>query len=636
MPPKRKLKVVVGKRQRARRVREFVDRHFNIHSENDREAVEVNVPENSYVESEEAVYEETSSDSELETSSFDFDNVTAEEDGSLGEPPVADIYESEEVNYFGCLGANEVDDNDSDVDEADDWEVASEVDSELSEIEFQKLFKRRLCHWAVASNVPRESVNKLLRVLKTDPNYSFLPLTYKTLLGTPRKDAIVASLNSVNAKFPFDQTFELGLLVGCDGTSVGRSTNRQFWPVIGKLCLDGTEPFDIGFYQEGEYVQNISSKGGRVTYPEIDAAIRTDESFRDREQIKHHAGFSILESLPIDMVETFPIYPMHLVYMGAAQMMKKISDILVKIEKLISVEFERKTRTLDELSRFKATEFRLLLLYILPIILKNRLPDEVYQHFLLLHVAIRIFSCKESVKDEANVDYANSLLVLFIKKSVPIYGDQFLTYNIHNLQHLGEECKRLGSVEMFSCFAFENHIGKLKNLVRKSAKPLQQLVNRTIEIRYMGPRARKMTTNRDVTFEEQSTMELSESRTGTEENYYYSIIPTAEDHIQIGTGANPIDRDEVAPRAEQPVHEKKEAARPIDQTQENAATPKVYGKQELTYRQALSSPDVHMWDEAIKDEYSSLIKKVTWELAPLPPNRSAMKCKWAFEIKQGY
>jgi hypothetical protein len=264
MPPKRKLKVVVGKRQRARRVREFVDRHFNIHSENDREAVEVNVSENSYIESEEAVYEETSSDSELETSSFD--NVTAEEDGSLREPPVADIDESEEVNYFGCLGANEVDDNDSDVDEADDWEVASEVDSELSKIEFQKLFKRRLCHWAVASNVPRESVNKLLRVLKTDPNYSFLPLTYKTLLGTPRKvdvvavspgwyhgfcikDAIVASLNSVYAKFPFDQTFELGLLVGCDGTSVGRSTNSQFWPVIGKLCLDGTEPFDIGFYQ---------------------------------------------------------------------------------------------------------------------------------------------------------------------------------------------------------------------------------------------------------------------------------------------------------------------------------------------------------------------------------------------------
>lgn len=63
---------------------------------------------------------------------------------------------------------------------------------------------------------------------------------------------------------------------------------------------------------------------------------------------------------------------------------------------------------------------------------------------------------------------------------------------------------------------------------------------------------------------------------------------------------------------------------------------KVYGKQELTYHQALSSPDGAMWEAAIKDEYSSLIKNGTWYLAPLPPNRTAIKFKWVFDIKQGY
>jgi hypothetical protein len=64
---------------------------------------------------------------------------------------------------------------------------------------------------------------------------------------------------------------------------------------------------------------------------------------------------------------------------------------------------------------------------------------------------------------------------------------------------------------------------------------------------------------------------------------------------------------------------------------------KVYGKQELTYRQALSSPDAAKWEAAIKDEYLSLIKNETWELAPLPPpNSKAIKCKWVFDIKQGY
>ena len=447
-------------------------------------------------------------------------------------------------------------------------------------------------------NVSRESVNKLLQVLRTDPSYSFLPKTYKTLLGTPRKvhviavspgfyhgfnilDGIVCSLKSINATFS-SNSYLLKMLVGIDGTSVGKSTNSQLWPILGKICMDGAQCFDIGFYHghakpddvntylkhfcdeilqlinegfefkgchikikvesfccdapacsfiknvkpcgayygcmkceaEGVYVWNKSGKGGRVTYPGIDAILRTDESFRDRDQIHHHSGFSNLENLPIDMVDDFCVDPMHLVYLGVMrkllyiwvhgrksmkvmlswQQMNESSKILVRIESLISVEFSRKTRTLNELSRYKATEFRLLLLYILPIILKNRLPDEVYQHFILLHVAIRILSCKRSVEEEANIDYAHSLLTLFIQKSVSIYGDQFLSYNVHNLIHLGDECKRLGAFEMFSCFSFENHIGILKNLVRKSAKPLQQIVNRVMELRSNHP-VQKISTN---------------------------------------------------------------------------------------------------------------------------------------------
>lgn len=165
---------------------------------------------------------------------------------------------------------------------------------------------------------------------------------------------------------------------------------------------------------EGEYVYNYEGRGGRVTYQEQDALIRTDESYRNREHGLHHVGFSILENLEIDMIEAFFIDPMHLVYLGcmkkllqiwvnerrsmkirmSSNLINEISRLLVAIEELIPVEFSRKTRTLDELSRFKATEFRLLLLYVLPLILKNRLPDVVYNHFLLLHVAIRIFSCE--------------------------------------------------------------------------------------------------------------------------------------------------------------------------------------------------------------------------------------------------
>ena len=121
----------------------------------------------------------------------------------------------------------------------------------------------------------------------------------------------------------------------------------------------------------------------------------------------------------------------------------------------------RKTRSLDEVSRLKATECRLKLLYVLPVILKHRLPDEVYNHFMLLHIAIRILTCNEKVKEEHRI--RNNLLIRFVQQSPTIYGDQFVSYNVHNLIHLADQCKRLGVMETFSCFSFENHQGKLKN-----------------------------------------------------------------------------------------------------------------------------------------------------------------------------
>ena len=105
---------------------------------------------------------------------------------------------------------------------------------------------------------------------------------------------------------------------------------------------------------EGEYVENISRRGGRVTYPETDGILRTDESFREQEQVQHYTGLSILESLPVDMVDSFCIDPIHLVYLRvmrkllycwmhgrktmkvrlAMQTMMEISNILVKFQNL--------------------------------------------------------------------------------------------------------------------------------------------------------------------------------------------------------------------------------------------------------------------------------------------------------------
>ena len=48
-------------------------------------------------------------------------------------------------------------------------------------------------------------------------------------------------------------------------------------------------------------------KGHHMSYPKINAPIRTDESFRKRLDEDHHKENSPLEKLPINIVDDFPV-----------------------------------------------------------------------------------------------------------------------------------------------------------------------------------------------------------------------------------------------------------------------------------------------------------------------------------------
>ncbi|CAJ2642533.1 unnamed protein product [Trifolium pratense] len=50
-----------------------------------------------------------------------------------------------------------------------------------------------------------------------------------------------------------------------------------------------------------------------------------------------------------------------------------------------------------------------------------------------------------------------------------------------------------------------------------------------------------------------------------------------------------------------------------------------------TVKQALSIPQ---WYNAMKDEFDALQRNQTWTLVSLPPNRSAIGCKWVFRTKE--
>ncbi|XP_077502044.1 uncharacterized protein LOC144113035 [Amblyomma americanum] len=235
---------------------------------------------------------------------------------------------------------------------------------------------------------------------------------------------------------------------------------------------------------------------GRITYQSMDSPLRTDQSFADQTQAEHHKGISPLTSIGIPMVTRFPLDYMHLVCLGVVRKLigywlrgplkmrlahfsvMQLSGHLATKRQHITSDFARKLRAVDIFEQWKATEFRQFLLYSGPVVAKKILPRAMYEHFLQLHVGIAILS---SSSMDYFIDYADQLLRSFVSKCKSIYGKESLIYNVHGLIHLANDCRQLGCLDNFSCFAFENYLKDLKAHVRCGKKPLEQLYSRIIE-----------------------------------------------------------------------------------------------------------------------------------------------------------
>lgn len=243
--------------------------------------------------------------------------------------------------------------------------------------------------------------------------------------------------------------------------------------------------------QEGEYLNN------RVVFPIIDAPLRQDEDFIEMTDEVHHLGASPLLNTSLGLVSGFPLDFLHLVCLGVMRRLvylwlkgplscrlssgqvDMLSEQLQKVRQYTPVEFNRRPRTLKEIDRWKASEFRQLLLYTGPVLLKPFLHAAVYKHFLLFFVGIFILSSKKLFS--TYTDYANNALVLFVQHFRKLYGDTYVSYNVHNLVHLAQDAKVHGTLDCFSAFRFENYMKTLKKMVRKPQSPCSQVVKRILE-----------------------------------------------------------------------------------------------------------------------------------------------------------
>jgi len=159
--------------------------------------------------------------------------------------------------------------------------------------------------------------------------------------------------------------------------------------------------------EEGEYLKNRSC----FPYTASTEKKRTHDYINMKYE-EHHVGntISILSDLPgVNIVDAFALDYMHLVCIGImkkliqlwmkkgplnvrlpSSVVKIISNQLVAFKKSVPCDFSRKSRALNELPRFNATELRQILLYTGQVVFKDNINSNCYMHFMALNIAITI------------------------------------------------------------------------------------------------------------------------------------------------------------------------------------------------------------------------------------------------------
>lgn len=129
-----------------------------------------------------------------------------------------------------------------------------------------------------------------------------------------------------------------------------------------------------------------------------------------------------------------------------------VNSFLSRIKPTLYVT--RIPKALNELSHWKSSEFRNFILYWGIPILKNVLTQEYFVHFCLLARSFFILSKEGTSKEELLV--VESALLLFVENYQVLYGERFMTLNVHQLVHLTDCVRHTGPLYVNNCFIFED------------------------------------------------------------------------------------------------------------------------------------------------------------------------------------
>ena len=244
----------------------------------------------------------------------------------------------------------------------------------------------------------------------------------------------------------------------------------------------------------------VGSRVDNVTcFPnEAEMKPRNEKKFLDCKYKKLQHGPTILSQIPgAQLIKQCPRDYMHLICLGVTRallkawlkgknkiknhLIKSIMDRLEECRMYQPEDFSRRIRSLKDLKFWKATELRTFLLYTGPVILKNILPENMYNNFIHLHVAMHILLNPINSFKNNFVNYAEKVLHKFVDKCHEIYTKRFISHNLHNVRHIANDARNFGCLDNFSAFKFENNLRLIKNNFKKHHQYLQQLIRRYFE-----------------------------------------------------------------------------------------------------------------------------------------------------------
>lgn len=195
----------------------------------------------------------------------------------------------------------------------------------------------------------------------------------------------------------------------------------------------------------------------------------------------------------------FPIDSMHCLDLGVSKkiikmfLKKKIlnndvaDNFILQTLKYVPADFSRKPRSLKHIEHFKAAEYRLMTLYLLPVLLKEcNINPVTYDNFLKYFVSYRLLLGEGETVLPENCNLAETLLGEFTCNFREMFGE--LSFNFHSLLHLADMVRFHGPLNRYSAYKFENWYQLLRKWIRKPNDLFKQVHTRWFQLRGMVQR----------------------------------------------------------------------------------------------------------------------------------------------------